>query len=120
MSHKGDIIRLHSINKYINDIDAIINNHGCVEKALNNMESQYALMLCIAQIGELLNKIKTPKMKSLLPIKDAVAFRNVIVHNYDHINIKFATRTLKESIPELKDKISSLIKEFESTIKDAQ
>jgi len=69
MSHKGDIIRLHSINKYIADIETIIGNHGFVEKALSNMEGQYALMLCIAQIGELLNKNKDTGINIYLACK---------------------------------------------------
>jgi uncharacterized protein with HEPN domain len=113
MSHKGDIVRLYTINKFINDIENIIKNHGTIEEAVENIEGQYALTLCIAQIGELLNKIATPELKASLPIKDAVAFRNVIVHNYEHLNIKFTIRTLKESIPELKVKIASLIKDSE-------
>ncbi len=113
MSYKGDIVRLYTIRKFITDIETIINNHETVIKAVENMEGQYALMLCIAQIGELLNKITTPELKADLPVKDAVAFRNVIVRNYEHINIKFTVRTLKESIPELKTKISSLIKDYE-------
>ena len=115
MSHKGDIVRLYTINKFITDIENIIKNHGTIEKSVENIEGQYALMLCIAQIGELLNKITTPELKTSLPIKDAVAFRNVIVHNYEHLNIKFTIRTLKESIPELKVKIASLIKDYEKT-----
>jgi len=115
MSRKGDIILQHSINKYIKDIETIINNHDDAEKDLNNIEGQYALTLCIAQIGELLNKIKTPELKSVLPIKDAVAFRNMIVHNYDHLNIKFTIRTLQESIPDLKNQISTIIEDFDNT-----
>jgi len=36
-------------------------------------------------------------------------------HNYEHVNIKFTLRTLKESIPELKNKISSIIQDYENT-----
>lgn len=117
MSHKGDIVRLYTINKFINDIESIIKNHGTIEKAVKNIEGQYALMLCIAQIGELLNKITTPELKTNLPVKDAVAFRNVIVHNYEHLNIKFTIRTLQESIPKLKEKIESLIKDYEKNLR---
>lgn len=34
MSHKGDIVRLYTINKFITDIENIIKNHGTIEKAV--------------------------------------------------------------------------------------
>ena len=118
MSRRSDTARLLKISKYISDIEIIISRHSSAEASLADMEGQYALMLCIAQIGELLNKIVTPEWSNRLPVKYAVAFRNIVVHDYEGININFAIKTLKESIPALKTIILDLIKEYEITLPD--
>lgn len=118
MSHRGDAARLFKISKYISDIEIIVKRHGSPEDSLADMEGQYAIMLCIAQIGELLNKIRSPEWSNRLPVKYAVAFRNIVVHDYEGINMNLAIRTLKESIPALKIIILDLIKEYEITRPD--
>ncbi len=108
MSEKSDIARLETILDFIEDINKIIKRHGTTEKALDDFEGQYALMMCIQQIGELLNKIQAEKYKIVLPIKDAVGFRN-IAHNYDGINYQIAELTIDRKIPELKAIIQTML-----------
>jgi uncharacterized protein with HEPN domain len=45
-------------------------------------------MMCIVQIGEIVNKIKYEKYREKLPVKNIIGFRNIITHNYDGINLK--------------------------------
>ena len=111
MSKIGDLAKLESILEYINDINKIVERHKTIENALLDFESKYALMMCIQQIGELVNKITSDEFKSKIPIKNIVGFRNIIAHNYDGINLIIAEKTISDSIPKLKHTIERILKE---------
>jgi len=112
MSKKSDAARLEAILDYIDDIERIILRHGSVQGALADMEGQYAILMCIQQIGETLNKIKSEEYRAVLPIKGAVDFRNVIVHNYDGINLSVAQLTIEQQIPELRKTIQNIMEHY--------
>lgn len=44
-----------------------------------------------------------------LPIKQAVAMRNQLIHGYSKIDPKIVWKTTQEDLPELKEKIKNLI-----------
>ena len=111
MSEKSDLIRLESILDYIDDIEKITLRHGSVQDALSDMEGQYAILMCIQQIGEILNKIKSEEYCSILPIKGAIGFRNVIVHDYDGINLSIAELTIEQQIPALRKTIQHIMEQ---------
>jgi uncharacterized protein with HEPN domain len=110
MSEISDKAKLEAILSYIDDIFIIVDNHKSIENALSDLEGQYALMMCIQQIGELTNKIQSDKYKSKLPVRDIVGFRNTIAHNYDGINFQIVERTISDNIPELKRIIETILK----------
>ncbi len=110
MSNRSDIARLEMILKYIGDIQIIVARHGSVHDALVDMEGQYALMMCLSQIGENMKKIKNPVFVSQLPVAQVTGMRNRIFHDYEGIDYIIAENTISESLPELKDKIISLLK----------
>lgn len=66
-------------------------------------------MHCLTQIGEIINKIESEDYRLSLPVKNAAALRNIIVHDYDGINLASLANTLAESIPELKKTIQKLL-----------
>ncbi|MFH1612610.1 MAG: HepT-like ribonuclease domain-containing protein [bacterium] len=110
MSKKSDMARLESILDYIDDIEKITIKHGSVQGVLSDMEGQYAILMCLQQIGEILNKIKSEEYRSILPIKGAIGFRNVIVHDYNGINLSVAKLTIEQQIPELRKTIQKIMK----------
>jgi uncharacterized protein with HEPN domain len=112
MSHNGDIARLIKIMTYISGIEEIIARHKGATAALKDTEGQYALMMCLLQIGELSNRIKDEKILHELPIHEAVSFRNRIAHEYNGILMDIAEETLTRSIPEMKTKIITFLKRF--------
>ena len=63
MSHKSDAVRLESILMYIEDINEIIRKHTGVEETLADKEGQYAVMMCLVQIGETLGRIESPDLR---------------------------------------------------------
>jgi len=109
MSDRSDYAKLESILEYIENIDIIIARHNSISEALNDIEGQYALLMCIQQIGELMNIIESNELRALLPVKEAVGFRNVIVHNYGGVNLPSTEMTLEKEIPKLKETIKSIL-----------
>ena len=109
MSDTSDKARLEAIIEYIDDIDRIVARHETIESALLDFEGEYALIMCIQQIGELVNKIESEKYTSFLPVKNIKGFHNIIAHQYDGINKQVAEMTIKKSIPELRNIIIELL-----------
>jgi uncharacterized protein with HEPN domain len=109
MSLKSDIGRLENLWNYILDIEAIISKHNGIDKTLEDMEGQYAVMMYLVQIGEILNKIESKNFVEQLPIKYAVAFRNIIVHEYENMDTTIVKNILEKNIPELKSQIEPIL-----------
>ena len=109
MSHKTDAARLESILMYIEDIDEIIQKHSGIEPTLADKEGQYAVMMCLVQIGETLGRIESPGLREKLPIKLASSLRNIIVHNYEGVDPKVVALTISESLPKLKTQVLEAI-----------
>ncbi|MCD4820000.1 MAG: DUF86 domain-containing protein [Candidatus Cloacimonetes bacterium] len=111
MSDRSDLAKLESILEYINDINKIVERHNTIENALLDFEGQYAVLMCIQQIGELVKKIENSEYQSKIPVKNIVGFRNVITHNYSGINFQVTEKIISENIPELKNTIVEILKE---------
>ena len=109
MSLKSDTARLEQILSYIDDIAEIVSRHKTIVKTLNDIEGQYAVMLCLSQIGELLGKIESSDIADLLPVRLAIGLRNVISHNYDGVDLTIVENAVIHDIPELRNKIISIL-----------
>jgi uncharacterized protein with HEPN domain len=109
LSDQSDRARLETIAKLIGDIERIVQRHGSVRQTLDDFEGQHAVLMCIAQIGELLGKIRAPEYVQALPVKQAAGMRNLIMHNYENVDSRIAEITLTASIPELKRLIAPLL-----------
>lgn len=109
MSRRADLARLERIAAYIDDVTEIAERHQSLTQALEDKEGQYALLLCLTQIGELLGKVSTPEFVDQLPVRLATGLRNVIVHDYEGVNMIIVENTIKESLPELKRTIQVLL-----------
>ncbi len=79
------------------------------EKALEDFEGAHAILMCLMQAGESLNKVKNDEIKKQLPVAGVYGLRNIIVHDYEGINLKQIQETLKTHLPELKAKIRKII-----------
>ncbi len=109
MFEKGDIARLEFVLMAIEDIEAIIDRHGGAEQALEDFEGAHAILMCLMQVGESLNKIKNDEIKKQLPVAGVYGLRNIIVHDYEGINLKQIQKTLDAHLPELKMKIRKIV-----------
>ena len=109
MSKNSDLARFEFILEMISDIGFIIFRHGSAKKALEDVEGHHALLMCLQQIGESLNKIGNVEYRKKLPVDLAYTMRNVIAHDYLGINLKIVEQTIDIDIPELADKFKSLV-----------
>lgn len=109
MSREADQARLERIVVYIKDVDDIVRRHGGVSPTLDDVEGQYAILLCLTQIGELLGKITDPAYQEDLPIRLAVGLRNIIVHDYEGVDMRVIEYTITKQLPALKVSIDRLL-----------
>jgi uncharacterized protein with HEPN domain len=105
----GDLARIEFALQMINNIDAIVERHGSVNKALKDLEGQSAILLCLLQLGEKLGKINDPILREKLPIKAAQSVRNIIVHDYTNVNISLIEELVQLNLPELKAKLREIL-----------
>jgi len=111
MSKISDMAKLELILKYIRDLQMIVDKHGSIEKTIADVEGEYATMMCISQIGEAVNKIKTPEILSKLPAAKIIGLRNRLVHDYEEVDKTIISEIIKTHIPELKKIVKSLVGE---------
>ncbi len=111
MSLKSDTARLEQILEYIEDITKIVFRHENIVRTLEDLEGQYAVMLCLSQIGELLGKIETTDFIDKLPVRVATGLRNIINHDYDGVDLTIVENTVTHDISELKNTIVTLLQD---------
>ena len=93
----------------IEDIEYTIEENTSLPKALENRIGKHALLMCLMQIGESLNKIESPSLKEELPIKGAYDVRNFIAHDYEGVDTGLIENVLRYLIPELKMTIEEML-----------
>ena len=109
MSNVSDISRLEFILEMIEDIEYTIKENASLSKALENRIGKHALLMCLMQIGESLNKIQDETLKKELPIKGAYDVRNFIAHDYESVDTGLIDNILRYLIPELKMTIQKIL-----------
>jgi uncharacterized protein with HEPN domain len=109
MSRESDIIKLVRIVSLIDDVFEIVDRHGTVSATLTDKEGQYAILMCISQIGELLSKLESGDLIERLPVRESNAMRNVIVHDYEGVNLRIVTKTLEQDLPSLREMVRSIL-----------
>lgn len=96
---------------YLRDIKIIVSRHGGVNPALSDTEGKHALMMCLLQIGELLNRLKDPDMMTVLDVPKVVAFRNLIAYEYDSMMLNQIALIIEKNLPTMEKLINSRLRE---------
>jgi uncharacterized protein with HEPN domain len=109
MLHKSDKAKLVKIMKYIGDIQIIIDRHRDVSLAFDDIEGQHAIMMCLLQIGEMINRLNEEVLREKLEAKKIIAFRNIVAHEYDTVDKNRTVHIISNKIPEMKTEIMSLL-----------
>ena len=76
-------------------------------------KTQDAVIRQIAIIGEAMGKFEKDFVNDHpeLPSKEAVAMRNVLVHDYDWVDTKEVWRTIEQDLPKLKRAVEKILQE---------
>ena len=76
-------------------------------------KTQDAVIRQIAITGEAMGKLDKNFVETHpdLPTKEAVAMRNVLVHDYDWVDTEEVWRTIEKDLPKLKKTVEKILKE---------
>ncbi|MCG9875910.1 MAG: DUF86 domain-containing protein [Leptospiraceae bacterium] len=105
-----DLPRLEFILRMIHISEEIISRHNGIDSALEDIEGQNALLMCVLQVGETLNRIQNKEWRNFLPVKESYGLRNLIAHQYDSVDLSIISEILEFDFPDLKSKITKLLK----------
>ena len=97
------IIYIEDTEKYTEDMDA--------KDFLDDKKTITACAFTVSQIGEIVKEIsdETINMYSNIPWNSIKGMRNRIVHDYENVDLSVLWGTIKESLPELKEKLKEII-----------
>ena len=107
-----DELILKKIIRYCNDIDSILKQ---IDYQFVRYETetvyQYALSMCLLQIGELVNHCSQELIDANpdIPWNYARAMRNLYAHDYDSARLDVVWETLVDDIPAMKAQILQLL-----------
>lgn len=109
---KSNEIYLHDILEAIEIITEEYVSGFTFKQFEQDKKTQDAVIRQIAIIGEAFNKLGRDSADTYpdLPIKEAVAMRNVLVHNYDWVDTKEVWNTIKSDLPKLRKTVTRLLK----------
>lgn len=105
-----DRIIIQKIISYINDIETYIDGIDAM-KFLDDKKTITACAFTVSQIGELSKEIseETQNKYRDIPWKSIKGMRNKIVHDYENVDLSVLWATIKESLPELKNKLKEIL-----------
>lgn len=110
-----DRIIIQKIIVYIDDVKEYINGLNARE-FLDDKKTITACAFTVSQIGEITKEIteETIKKYAYIPWNSIKGMRNRIVHDYENVDLSVLWGTIKESLPELQEKLKDiLVKEKE-------
>lgn len=105
-----DRIIIQKIIGYINDIEKYV--YGLEAKDfLDDKKTITACAFSVSQIGELVKEVDSETINKYtnIPWNSIRGMRNRIVHDYENVDLSVLWGTIKESLPELKDKLKDII-----------
>ena len=114
MSQKDKII-IQKILQYCKDIGEMINRFGDdIQVYVSDFAYQYACSMCIIQIGELVGQLsdELKNERQEVPWKLIKDMRNIFAHDYARVDNEIVWDTLKNNIPDLKQKCEKILGEY--------
>lgn len=88
------------------------------EEFLKNVEKQYAVLRGFEIIGEAAKNVSRALKKKYpyIPWREITGMRNKLIHQYFGVNLDLVWETVKTKLPELKNRISIMLKETKESI----
>ena len=105
-----DRIIIQKIINYIDDIEKYIDGLQAKD-FLDDKKTITACAFTVSQIGELVKEVENETIEKYptIPWNSIKGMRNRIVHDYDNVDLSVLWGTIKESLPDLKDKLKDII-----------
>lgn len=105
-----DRIIIQKIIVYIDDIEKYVEGLQAKE-FMDDKKTITACAFTVSQIGELVKEIDSEMINKYtnIPWNSIKGMRNRIVHDYENVDLSVLWGTIKESLPELKDKFKDII-----------
>lgn len=112
-----DRIIIQKIIWYIDDIEKYIDGLQAKD-FFDDKKTITACAFSVSQIGEIVKEIDSETMNKYtnIPWNSIKGMRNRIVHDYENVDLSVLWGTIKESLPDLKDKLKDIILEDNNTI----
>lgn len=108
---KNNTVYLRQIIDYVEEVEKYVEKVSFNEFEKNGM-LQDAAIRKIELIGEAARRLSPlfwEKYRKILPLAYAVSARNKLIHEYDDIDLEIVWNTIKNDLPELKNKIEQII-----------
>lgn len=104
------IIYISDVQEYVKGLDA--------KDFIDDKKTITACAFTVSQIGELVKEIteETITKYNIIPWNSIKGMRNRIVHDYENVDLSVLWGTIKESLPELKEKLKEIILEENDNI----
>ncbi|MBR1454869.1 MAG: DUF86 domain-containing protein [Lachnospiraceae bacterium] len=101
---------LKKIIKYIDKIILYVNDTN-YSNFIKDEKLQDACLMNLSQIGESIVEIEDSFINEHKEIKwkEMKGMRNIIVHDYDGVNLRIVWDTIKYDLPELRDNLYKLL-----------
>ena len=109
---QADKTVIRKMIEYCDQIATLTKRFGCSFEAFrDDFAYQYAVGMCIIQIGELVNRLSTDALAETvsIPWRLIRAMRNVYAHDYDRTKPLTVWQTVTEDIPALRGQLSELL-----------
>lgn len=113
---KSERIVLQKMIRYCDEIEQLLEKHHYDREDFeNNMEFQFASGMCIIQIGELVARLDEDFTDGHtdIPWRQIKGMRNIYAHDYDIIDNDTVWEAITDEIPELKEKLQTIMHEEE-------
>ncbi|MCL2212636.1 MAG: DUF86 domain-containing protein [Oscillospiraceae bacterium] len=113
MNMNRDKVILKKIIDYADDIEGFISDDKLSKELfVNDVKSQYAINMCVLQIGEIANKFSAEFIlkHTYIPWKKIISLRHKVVHSYYKINMDEIWDIATNHIPELKQECKKILK----------
>ena len=105
-----DRIIIQKIIGYIEDVEKYVDGLEARE-FLDDKKTITACAFTVSQIGELTKEITKETIEKYvdIPWNSIKGMRNKIVHDYENVDLSVLWGTIKESLPDLKNKLKDII-----------
>lgn len=105
-----DRIIIQKMITYIDDVEKYVEGLEARD-FLDDKKTITACAFTVSQIGELSKEVteETQNKHTEIPWKSIKGMRNRIVHDYENVDLSVLWGTIKNSLPELKDKLKDII-----------